>query len=500
LFYKEVSFSLKGLFATILLLPALALAQEEFARPDVLQADIAFWRQIFGEITTNQALLHDSRHLSVVYEVVEIPETATPTRRRRIADLARDRYRKVLLKLASGERKSLNGEERRVLALWPAGVTDKELKEASKRIRFQQGLSDQFLAGLKRSGAWKAHIEKQLRAAGVPVELAALPHVESSFNPDAHSHVGAAGLWQFTRATGKRFMQIDYVVDERRDPFRASEAAAQLLAYNYSVLESWPLAITAYNHGVGGMRRAVKQLNTDDIGEINREYQGRTFGFASRNFYVAFLAALDVEQNADKYFGPVAKERPRADLIVKMPGFVAARDLSVALGITEDTLRVYNASLLDPVWDGTKLIPSGYGFRIPEYLTDKTVGQILDAIPTSQRYARQIPDMEHRIKSGESLSVIAQRYGTTTRVLMSLNGITNQNRIRAGQTLRLPFSGTGAPLGAESYTVRKGDSLSLIASRTGVSEASIMELNKLKDKNRIYVGQVLYLVPRDPSA
>ncbi len=131
--------------------------------------------------------------------------------------------------------------------------------KAASQLRFQQGLADRFRDGYVKSGLWKDYIRSELREAGVPEILAALPHVESSFNPEARSYVGAAGLWQFTRSTGRRFMQIDHVVDERRDPFLSSSAAARLLAYNYSILKSWPLAITAYNHGVGGMRRAARE-------------------------------------------------------------------------------------------------------------------------------------------------------------------------------------------------------------------------------------------------
>ena len=203
---RNIARWLKTITLFVLLLPAAVWADEVFVRPPALEPDIAFWRRIFAEVNSNQALLHDSRYLNVVYEVVEIPENASPTRRRRIADLSRERYRKMLNKLATGVRTGLNGEEQRVLALWPGDVSDEDLRQAAKRIRFQQGLSDRYLAGLKRSGAWKPYIEQQLKAAGVPAGLAALPHVESSFNPEARSHVGAAGLWQFTRATGQRFM------------------------------------------------------------------------------------------------------------------------------------------------------------------------------------------------------------------------------------------------------------------------------------------------------
>lgn len=490
---RTVTWFLKPFFLAILILPLAANSQDVFERPAALEQDIVFWRTVFAEISSQQALLHDSRHLEIVYEVVEIPENASPSRRRRIADIARGRYRKILQKLATGERTSLNGEERRVLALWPDDITDKELVAAAKRIRFQQGLSDRFLAGLKRSGAWKPYIEQQLEANDVPLGLAALPHVESSFNPEARSHVGAAGLWQFTRSTGQRFMEIDHVIDERRDPFRSSEAAAQLLAYNYSILKSWPLAITAYNHGVAGMRRAVRTTGTEDIAVINKTYKGRAFGFASRNFYVAFLAAREVEQNADKYFGPVEQDKPRADLVIESPSYIPAATFAQALEVSEETLQSFNPALLGPVWDGTKYVPRGYAVRIPQAFVDATEGEVLQLIPSRQRFARQTPDMYHKVRRGESLSVIAVRYDTSVRELVSLNGLSSRHRIRAGQTLRLPFAGATIAEGAETYTVREGDSLSLIASRAGVSQQSLMAMNGLQDENRIIVGQTLYL-------
>ena len=141
----------------------------------------------------------------------------------------------------------------------------------------------------------------------MPKEIAALPHVESSFNPAAYSKVGAAGLWQFMPSTAKRFMRVDSLVDERLDPYSATEAAANLMLYNYRLLGTWPLAVTAYNHGPGGLRRAQEQLGTSDIAVIVKRYQGATFGFASRNFYVSFLAALEVDRNAEKYFGPITR-------------------------------------------------------------------------------------------------------------------------------------------------------------------------------------------------
>lgn len=477
-----------------------AYAAGPFHRPAELEQDIEFWRQVFTKIDSDQAFLHDSRHLDVVYETVRIPPGATAKDRRRIADRVRDRYRTTLELLATGKRDGLDAEQRRVLALWPDDISNADLKEAAKRIRFQQGLADNFRAGIRRSGAWQPYIKEQLRAHKVPLGLAALPHVESSFNPEARSHVGAAGLWQFTRPTGRRFMQIDHVVDERRDPYLSSEAAAKLLAYNYSVLESWPLAITAYNHGAAGMRRAVKQLDSDDIARINREYDGRTFGFASRNFYVAFLAALDVERDAEKYFGDIELDLPQPAVVVEMPRYVPARAIADAAGVSLKQLKEHNPALLQPVWDGTKYVPRGQTVRIPSTLTGLSAAEILAAIPAERRFASQTPDQFHKVRSGDSLSVIAQRYNVSVRELMALNKISNRNRIRIGQTLRLPYAGVAIPEGAETYTVQYGDSLSVIARNAGISQRRLMELNGLRDRHTIYAGQKLYLRPPEDDA
>ena len=488
----------------ILLLPAAAFPDDLLVRPPQLEPDIAFWRSIFSEVSTQQALVHDDRYLNVVYGRIEVPSSASPAERRRISEREINYYRTILKTLANGKRSGLTAEEQRVLNLWPANVTNAELRNAMGRLRTQMGLSDRFLAGLKRSGAWRPHIEKQLAARGVPPGLAALPHVESSYNPDSNSHVGAAGLWQFMRSTGQQFMEIDNVVDERRDPFRSSEAAAQLLAYNYSVLKSWPLAITAYNHGLGGMRRAVKQMGTEDIAVINRKYSAPSFGFASRNFYVSFLAALEVQENAEKYFGPVDFDPPRNDVVIESPGFIPAAAFAQALGVSQETLRSHNPALLQPVWDGSKHIPQGFTVRVPAALVGKTESQVMAALPSGQRYARQTPDAYHKVGRGESLSVIAARYDTTVSELVALNGLKSQHRIRAGQNIRLPSRG-GAPAAvaaalasnSETYTVRKGDSLSVIAARTGISESVLMSRNGLRNRNNISAGQVLYLQPSE---
>ncbi|NIA27267.1 MAG: transglycosylase SLT domain-containing protein, partial [Desulfobulbaceae bacterium] len=293
----------------ILLVFVAARADETFPQPAELQPDVDFWVNIFTHYTTDQGVLHDNRNLAVVYERVDLPAKMNRRERQRQVKKRREKLQAVLRTLASGKRDSLSLEEARVLALWPDNVSDSTLSAAVKQIRYQQGLKDRFREGLVRAGRYRAHIEKEFVALGVPIELAALPHVESSYNTDARSHVGASGIWQFTRSTGRRFMRIDHVIDERNDPFAATQAAGKLLAYNYSLTGNWPMAITAYNHGLAGARRAMRQFGDTAYADILHKYNGRTFGFASRNFYLAFLAAKEVDQNVEKYFPGLAAAR-----------------------------------------------------------------------------------------------------------------------------------------------------------------------------------------------
>jgi membrane-bound lytic murein transglycosylase D len=433
--------ALRVLFLSLLLVAA-APAEEPFPRPAEIESAVAFWTRVYTEVESTGGFLHDSRNLAVVYQTLDFGEGASSRQRSQIRDRAAEKYEEILEKLARGDRGSLNTDEARVLALWPAGTSNEEFRRAAGQVRFQLGQADRYLAGLIRSGRWRPHIHAVLDVAGLPHELDAMPHVESSFDPTAYSKVGAAGMWQFTRSTGLRYMQIDHIVDERRDPFLSTEAAARLLQDNYDVIGSWPLAITAYNHGLAGMRRAVSQLGTDDIGRIIANYESRTFGFASRNFYPAFLAALDVDRNAEKYFGEVSIESELVTTIIELPDYVDAVPLARSFEVSLDVLQRFNPALMETVWQGDKYVPKGFRIRVPA--SAGTAAALLAAIPSGQRFAAQRPDLYHRVQSGDTLSQIAARYGVSLAALERANGLNNRNFIRAGQQLTLPVSGSDA--------------------------------------------------------
>jgi len=490
---------------------------ELFPRPAEIEPDIKFWTRVFTEVNTKQGFIHDDRYLNVVYEKVDLPVGLSRKAQQNYIKKRKAHYERILKRLAGGKKSGLSKEEQRVLDLWPEDVGNKTLLSATKRLRFQLGQADKYLAGLKRSGAWKSHILKTLDEMGLPREISSLPHVESSFNPKAYSKVGAAGLWQFTRSTGRRFMRIDHIVDERMDPFKATVAAARLLENNYAVIGTWPLALTAYNHGAAGMRNAARRMGTTDITTILRKYSSRTFKFASRNFYVAFLAAVDVEKNAEKYFGKVNIDPPIEDEIVKIPGYMAISDIQNALGLPLSELKAKNPALRPPVWQGQKYVPRGYEFRVGKGAVPNGAAQAIAGIAASKIYAEQKPDLYHRVQRGETLSTIARRYRTSVREVMALNNLRSKHRIYVGQVLRLPQRGGVSPetIAVASttstatvvtapddgtYTVRKGDSIHKISKRFGVSQSQILALNDLKRVNRIYPGQILRLSPSEPPA
>ena len=494
--YKQCSLALCWLLATIcpITLAVAQVADERLPKPAEIEKDVNFWVRVYTEISTNQGFLHDDWNLDVVYETLNLPEGIERRQRDRQVTAIKKRYRSLLLRLARESHKDLSKEAQRVLDLWPEGTSRKELRLAAKRIRFQLGQSDKFKAGLIRSGRWMPHIKQTLGKLDIPEALAALPHVESSFEPSAYSFIGAAGMWQFTRSTGRRYMQIDHVVDERLDPFISTEAAAKLLKHNFGTTGTWPLAITAYNHGAAGMRRAVRQTGGNDIVTILRKYKSRTFKFASRNFYVAFLAAVEVSRDAKAHFGEFELDAEATGQVIKTPAYIPAKALAKALQIDLALLKEMNPALRPPVWSSEKHIPKGFKLRLPSSEGGVKV-DLLAMVPANSRFRYQLPDTTYRVRRGDSLSGIADRFRVSVSDLMRMNNLRSRHFIRTGQVLRLPKTARGRQIERELvdgvYRVQRGDTLSVIARAFEVSEAELVQLNSLKNPHSIKVNQVL---------
>lgn len=467
--------------------------------PGELNKDVQFWINVYTKVDTGSGYLHDAKDLGVVYGKIKFDKDISRKKRNKLVNKHRKRVEGLLDRLVSVEAKDLNAEESRIYKLFPAGTDAKGFKEAKERIRFQLGQSDKFQAGITRSGRWMPHFTAMMKKHKVPDVLRLLPHVESSFTPYARSHVGAAGMWQFTRGTGRRFMKVNHVLDERLDPYIAAEAAAKLLRYNFDKVDAWPLAITAYNHGLRSVSRAADKFGKNNLVKILREYDGPRFGFASRNFYVSFVAAVHVHTNYKRYFGELVIDEYRHPDILRLPNYLSVKALEKT-DLDKERLQQLNPALSNAIWRGDKHIPKHYALRLPEGAVKTVVG-----IDRNFWFTQQIPDLYHRIRRGESLSQIAQRYKIRVSALKKANNIRNANRIRVGQRLVLPGRLKRQTPVASSvvtreakegkYKVQRGDTLGEIAEDLKISVSNLKSWNNISNVRQLSVGQSLYTTP-----
>jgi len=466
----------------------------KFVTPLGLEAEVNFWKKIYSEYTTHHAVIHDMRNLAIVYEVVYLGKKPMSRRtKERKLERKKEKYKKILRRIAKTKDKSLlKGDDLRIYNL-----VKKDFRKASRRIRAQLGLKDRFKKGVENSGLYMNEIIRILRKNNLPEELRVLPHVESSFQVGAYSSAGAAGIWQFTRGTGRLFMRVGYDIDERRDPILATHGAAKLLKKNFQVINSWPLAITAYNHGLQGMKRAKKRFGPDIV-KIVKKYKSRTFGFASRNFYAEFLAALHVVNNQNKYFPNLNIKKPLHRVGIKLPSYIDINTAIKYFGMSRDEIADANPSLRRPVLNGEKRIPKGYLFQAPSWKIDD-INARYKKIPQKVLYSNQRRSKWYTVRRGDTLSGIALRFRTNVRSLKSYNNIGRRNRIYIGQVLQLPrgkrklsyrllnYNSNDRPL--VFYRVRRYDNLSKIAKRFRTDVRYLAKANRIKNPNALYPGQ-----------
>jgi membrane-bound lytic murein transglycosylase D len=312
LFSNYIGRSVVAISLTIALALAVAPSarcdtQLPFPRPATIEPNIKFWVDVFTAYSMRDFVVVDRDNVWRTYQVYHLPGDGQPTREE--IDWAnaylKIKYADILNRLASG-REPANDEERRVAAMFK-GESAASYSAAAQNLRVQEGLREQFHDGLLRSRYYRPTMERIFRTAGLPPELVTLAQVESGFHGGSRSSAGAVGIWQFTRDTGKHYMKITRYHDDRLIPDRESVAAAKLLRSNYDTLGDWPLAITAYNYGTGGVARAAG-IYGGDYSEMVQHYQGPRFGFAVKNYYAEFLAAMQVHRYEDQYFPGIADE------------------------------------------------------------------------------------------------------------------------------------------------------------------------------------------------
>lgn len=352
--------------------------------------------------------------------------------------IATEKYQTILKNLANGKAPASHSEQRVALMFKGAGSRQR-LAAAVDAVRSQIGQKERFQEGVVRSGRYMAAIRTIFRNHGLPMELAYLPHVESSFNNEAYSKAGASGMWQFTLGTGKQYMQIDDAIDERSDPLIAAESAARYLKNSYGKLGGWPLALTAYNYGTAGMIRAKEAKGSYE--RVFREYREGNFGFASQNFYAEFLAAMHVAKKLEAS-RQIQLDRPIPYVEYHLPGYIHINEVRRHFRLSETTIRQFNPAIRPAVYSGSKLLPAGYPLRLP---AEKHIRTLISQVPKSYFRTAQVRDRLHRVKPGETLSRIAAHHGLTVRTLAAANGLQHDAKVKIGQQLRIPPRTTGKP-------------------------------------------------------
>lgn len=263
-------------------------------QPAGLEDKIHFWEMIYLRHGSDRVVIHDRESQSVVWRVVELPKLdsgAIDEKAAKVEIAAQVADLKERLNRLSATLTAQDDEDRALLMLAGDG-TISYLDGASERLRTQRGVADKFALAQARASKLRAEIEKTLTEEGVPKELAMLPFIESMYNPVARSSVNALGLWQLMPSTAKWLgLTVNKKQDDRLDVVKSTRAAAKLLRKNYELLGTWPLAITAYNHGHNGLKRAVEEAGTTDLVYLVTSYSKENWGFSSKNFYAGFLAA-----------------------------------------------------------------------------------------------------------------------------------------------------------------------------------------------------------------
>lgn len=420
-----------------------------FQVPEGIADIVEFWVHIFGIYNRNHVVFYNQDDVSIVYSVLDFSDLKSSTGgskrsiKSQMMKQERIRLKKSLRKIAKllkDHNKSniklsdLTEEEKRIFQLLvkKSGHVNTDERSLEKSFAYRFGFAHRIKKAINTSGRYLPEMKRIFKEQGLPQELTTIPFIESAFNPKAYSHAGAAGIWQFISATGRRYLRIDDTIDERYDPILATYAAAAHLSKEYELLGSWPLTINAYNTGPGRVLKAKKQLKTNNISKIIKYFKGGGYGFDSRNYFPEFLAALEVVSNQEKYFGIVPKQPEHNHEYVMLPASTNLKQLARTSGLKLSTIRALNLAIKEPVFNGQKNLPKGSLIKIPAHQKENVI------LAAQELYMNQKYASYHVVKKGDDLDAIAMKYDVSVNKLMETNQILPGQDIKKGAILKLP--------------------------------------------------------------
>jgi membrane-bound lytic murein transglycosylase D len=348
---------------------------EHFSVPQPLARRYNFWRRVYSLWSKEQYVLHSAVYPEVIFEVYDgtrldmtLEERQREKQIKDVAKLQRLEYAKILMtmhKFRGRDVSELTPSMQRI-ARSMAHISDpNKYMVAARALRLQRGQRDYIARGLAVGPKYMAAIQEEFESQGLAKELANLAYIESSFNLLARSKVGASGVFQIMPATGEQYLVMMEGVDERNDPIKAAKAAAKLLRFNHSMLGTWPLAITAYNHGVGGIRRAMRATGSNDLVYLINNYTSPSFQFASKNFYTGFLGMLATLQDAERIFPEIPKVEPLAFEKVRLGTWTNIPTIKKRYNLSNEDIAAYNPDITRTFIRSGGTLPRGYVLKIP---------------------------------------------------------------------------------------------------------------------------------------
>ncbi|HUP91758.1 MAG TPA: LysM peptidoglycan-binding domain-containing protein [Solimonas sp.] len=505
------------------------VSERLFPRYAPLKPATAFWTRIFSDYSENQSLIHSASYPHKVFTVLDFRDDALRLDENQLARVrsreegaAKARIELLLKRVAAkqGSPETMSADERKVYSLFSDLADDPafSFKRMIGTLRAQRGLKERTERALATSGKYLPEMERIFSSYGLPVQLTRLPLVESSFNIEAYSKVGAAGLWQFMPSSARIYMRLNELVDDRRDPWTSTDAAARHLRDDYAQLQDWPLAITAYNHGRGGISSAMKKTGSANLAELVRRNRNERFGFASRNFYAEFLAAVDVEREHEKRFGLIARKTPMEFEVVETRHYVPYETLRRLCGADDELFRKLNPAYRPEVLDGKLYVPPGHLIRVPAGAA-KTFAVAYSKLGQNERFdAQRVYFLLHKVQRGQNLGKIARQYGVPQAGIMAASGLRKGAKLRIGQVLKIPphrearpgpitvAVGESKPVQTRAqklaeaaparsdyklHRVKRGQTLSSIARRYKVSVVALQRANDLNGSSTIHPGMKL---------
>ncbi len=333
-----------------------------------------FWRRVYGLWGKNDYPIHSSKYPEVILAVVSHDDedahlTGKSQRKlRKLVTKQKRLYRNLLYKLHKQRKRPLNKLDPALLriARLMEHIKDKnKYLLAAQSLRSQRGQRHFVKDGIVRSGRYLPYIEYEFSEKGLPIELAYIGFVESSFNPKAVSKVGASGVYQIMPATAGHYLIRRYGIDERNDPIKAGRLAAIIFATNYSMVQSWPLAVTGYNHGINSIKRAIRQTKSNDYDVILKNYKTRSFGFASKNFYSEFLAMVYTIKNARTIFPNILPEFPLRFKEQKLTKPTRIKNIMKQYEMTSREFHDMNLDVTLRFIRNNGTLPKGFKVKVP---------------------------------------------------------------------------------------------------------------------------------------